>query len=481
MLTNSICRCCIRHRRADRGKAKNEFKHKGESEAACVARLLETFLEQQQFQGRPIPLSFRTVIADEAHFLKNLCSFWGIGLSLIGINAERIVPLTGTPYCNGNQDLASLMAFIDPTHGASRKDWWDSKTSKRAGPAVVAALGDWREDYMLLRKKDIVLKGKLPDKVRTIMNVLPYMIELAYYEQEEEKFLNVLESFRETLTDSPQAKQRLLELFSYAMAFLANMRKVLIHSMLSVGREISIRFSPSRAHLLNRQEKPKECVCCKAFKQTKSDDKDENGSAGKEDLKPPAPSRRRRRANAEWNMDLDDDQLQDNDEAEEVLGDEDDEEALKGPIVALPCDLCDWSEGPCRHFAHEKCVEAMREEGKTCPRCLQLNSIVHLQQTLISLDGSGGGMQVDQIGVGHRTYCANVSVSPGLRGGFKASAKVVPMSVSTIRFSVYENSLACLSRRRLNASWNGFNRYQTTKRSSFIRSSRVPWTSWKGC
>lgn len=312
------------------------------------------------------------------------------------------------------------MTFINPTHGASRKDWWDNKTSKRAGRAVAEALGDWREDYMVLRKKSVVLAGKIPPKQIQSMTISPYKIELFIYDHEEEKFLKVLENFRDTYEDSPYAKQRLLELFSYAMAFLANMRKVLIHPMLIGGRELSIQFSPSRHKLLARQEKPKECVCCKAFNKKKKEEAD----AGAQDSKPPARTGRRgRRRNAsDWDMNLDDDHL-DDDEAE-FSGDEEDVDEEKGPIIPLPCDLCDWSDGPCRHFAHEKCAEVLREEGNTCPNCERFNAIVHLQQTMISLDESGKNLQTGQIGVEHRTYCRNIVVSPSLPDGFKASAKV---------------------------------------------------------
>jgi len=403
--------------RAEKGKAKNLFKEKGETEAACVTRLLKGFIRTQQWDRHPPALSFRTVIVDEAHFLKNLCSFWGIGTALLGINAERMVPLTGTPYNNGNQDLASLMTFIDPTHPAAQKDWWDKATSKRSGHAVAEAISDWRGDYMVLRKKEVVLKGKLPPKIIEAMSVSPYMIELFLYEQDEDKFLKVLESFCKTLEDaSPQAKKRLLELFSYAMAHLSNMRKDLIHAMLSFGRDVSIRFSPSRAHLLSSLEKPKQCVCCKAFNQQKKD----KGGENSEDSQPPT---RRRRTRSDWNMDLDDDELGDDDEAEEVFG-EDDEDISKGIIIPLPGDLCDWSEGPCHHFAHENCVEAMRKDGTLCPCCQLLNSRVHLQQMIITLDENGENQQTGQIGVSHRTYCQNITVSPGVPSGFKASAKV---------------------------------------------------------
>lgn len=76
-----------------------------------------------------------------------------------------MVTLTGTPYNNGSQDLASLMTFIDPTHRAAQKDWWDRATSKGRGVAVAEAISEWRQDFMVLRKKDVVLKGKLPPKI----------------------------------------------------------------------------------------------------------------------------------------------------------------------------------------------------------------------------------------------------------------------------------------------------------------------------
>lgn len=388
-----------------------------------MTRILNNFIESQIFNKRPLPQSFRIIIVDEAHFLKNLCSFWGIGTALLGLNAERMVPLTGTPYNNGNQDLASLVTFIDPTQRAAQKEWWDKATSKRLGHQVAEAISDWRAEYMVLRKKEIVLKGKLPPKIIEVMPVSPYMIELFLYEQDEEKFLKVLENFRDTLEDaSPQAKRRLLELFSYAMAHLSNMRKDLIHSMLSFGRDVSIRFSPSRAHLLPSLEKPKQCVCCKAFNQSKKDkQEEENAEDAKKAAKPQARRQRRNRVN--WDMDLDDDELADDDEAEEVLG-EDDEDSSMGPTIPLPSDLCDWSEGPCRHFAHEQCVEDMRNDGTTCPSCRMLTSRVHLQQTMISLDENGENKQMGDIGVSHNTYCRNVTVSPGVPCGFKASAKV---------------------------------------------------------
>ena len=422
----SICHC-----RAEKGKAKNLFKERGETEAACITRYLKRFVQQQRFERQGA--AFRAVIIDEAHFLKNLCSYWGIGTALLGVNAERMVTLTGTPYNNGAQDMASLMTFIDPTHPAAQKDWWDRATSKRTGAAVAEAISDWREDYMVLRKKDVVLKGKLPPKIIETMAVTPFMIELFLYEKDEERFLKVLESFTRTLEDnSPKAKRRQLELFSCAMAYLANMRKDLIHPMLSVGREISIRFSPSRAHLLPNQEKKKQCVCCKAFKDMNNGKDAEDESD--DDKKPPAqPKDRRPRVRNNLNMNLEDaDEEEWDDDDEEDFDEDDDEDASKGPIIPLPVDLCNFSEDSCRHFAHEHCIEAMREDALTCPVCKVLHSRVHLVQTRIGVNESGETVETDEIGATHRTYCKNISVASIMPSGFKASAKVSANGASSI-------------------------------------------------
>ena len=245
--------------------------------------------------------------------------------------------------------------------------------------------------------------------------------------EDEDRFLKVLESFSKTLEDnSPKAKRRQLELFSYAMAYLANMRKDLIHPMLSFGREISIRFSPSRAHLLPKIEKKKQCVCCKAFK-----DMNKAKDAGDEDdgdTKPPAqPKDRRPRVRNNLNMNLEDADEEEWDDDDEEEFDEDDEDTSKGLIIPLPGDLCTFAEDSCRHFAHEQCIEAMREDALTCPVCKVLHGRVHLVQTRIGVDESGMTAETDEVGATHRTYCKNISVTSIMPSGFKASAKVSTM------------------------------------------------------
>lgn len=101
---------------ASQAKTKNLHKHKKENESECVTRLLRT-------NANRIKDTFRMILIDEAHFLKNLTSFWGIGTALLGMASERSCPLSGTPYNNGPQDMATLMTFIEPSLESAKCKW----------------------------------------------------------------------------------------------------------------------------------------------------------------------------------------------------------------------------------------------------------------------------------------------------------------------------------------------------------------------
>jgi hypothetical protein len=108
---------------------------------------------------------FETLIVDEAHLLKNRCTFWTMAVALAGTHSGRRIPLTGTPYNNGPSDLATLMTMIDETKSSANKSWWDKATSKGSPAHIVKAVTAWHETYLLRRRKEDVLKGRLPPKV----------------------------------------------------------------------------------------------------------------------------------------------------------------------------------------------------------------------------------------------------------------------------------------------------------------------------
>ena len=52
------------------------------------------------------------VIIDEAHFLKEPTTFWGIGAALLGRHALRVVHCTGTPFNNRSADISALHLYM---------------------------------------------------------------------------------------------------------------------------------------------------------------------------------------------------------------------------------------------------------------------------------------------------------------------------------------------------------------------------------
>eukprot|EP00978_Attheya_sp_CCMP212_P033449 scaffold134990_cov44-Attheya_sp.AAC.2 len=202
------------HLRAANGKKKNKFRKDRETEGDCITRLM-------RFQCKTI---FCTVLIDEAHFLKNLVSYWGIGACLLGCHAERLVPLTGTPYNNGPQDMAALMTFIDPCHQAANKKWWEKATDGGRIQSVVDSVHKWREQYMIRREKS-VLHARLPKKNIGAIHVATYLSELEVYEFYEYVFLKTLEKFISVQSEdwSPDTKKKMLECFTIMMATMACM------------------------------------------------------------------------------------------------------------------------------------------------------------------------------------------------------------------------------------------------------------------
>ena len=108
---------------ASNGKAKNTFRKSGESEADAMTRFFkEKFFGASSSSPTRRQASWCTVIVDEAHFLKNPLTYWGIGTALLGCHAQRIICATGTPFNNGPQDMAALMSYIDPHVKEARRN-----------------------------------------------------------------------------------------------------------------------------------------------------------------------------------------------------------------------------------------------------------------------------------------------------------------------------------------------------------------------
>jgi hypothetical protein len=254
-------------------------------------------------------IRFRMVLMDEAHFLKNMVSFWGMGAALLGAMSERIVPLSGTPYNNGPQDVATLMAFIDPTLPSANKPWWihatkdhgisSGSTTSETGEGessngvvanananntnnannatrIVEAVKDWRSTYMLRRDKDVLRDFFTVTKtVQTLSVPSSHPSELAVYMYYEGLFLRMLDQFTKMGEQQHNgngnggnlnllAIQRRNDMFKQMMAVMTLMRMSLIHPLVPQAREFTIQYSPSRRHLLKRESRiiQRTCVFC---------------------------------------------------------------------------------------------------------------------------------------------------------------------------------------------------------------------------
>ena len=82
---------------------------------------------------------------------------------LISLHSERVALLTGTPFNNSLQDMATLMTYIKPSDKAAELKWWTKATEPRAARTVAGRLQEWTTRNMLRREKKII-EHLLPKK-----------------------------------------------------------------------------------------------------------------------------------------------------------------------------------------------------------------------------------------------------------------------------------------------------------------------------
>ena len=70
-------------------------------------------------------IKYRTVIADEAHRVKDPTSQQARALKAAAVNAEFRYAMTGTPIANNIIDLWSILNFVDPVEWPSKTRWID--------------------------------------------------------------------------------------------------------------------------------------------------------------------------------------------------------------------------------------------------------------------------------------------------------------------------------------------------------------------
>ena len=342
-----------------------------------------------------------------------------MGSALLGMYSNRIALLSGTPYNNSSQDMATQMTMIDANHPAADVEWWKQATSDISLDKVVKNITSWREVYMLRRDKTLLSKT-LPPKTSSKVEVSPYMTEMSIYLNYEKMFLEDLKRFSKYANAgrlTPEALQSMLQSFQNMMAKMSLMRMSLIHPIIPGGREITMQFSPTRRQLISKCKttNAKVCVCCARMP---SD---------------PPPTKGDQKSTNDVSAEMDTDGNPDDKELESSLGatnqgqkstNEDANDAEKqqkaqmqklGKLVPLAMPICSASD-KAPHFIHQKCKKKFlqsfedSDETPVCPRCIDFEKRLKVSQQ----DCSDSSL---------KTYCEHIQASPNVKG-IQASSKI---------------------------------------------------------
>lgn len=128
--------------------------------------------------------------------MKNLATYWGVGAGLLSALSQRNIPLSGTPFIHGTQDMATLMVYINSTLPQAQKYWWTGATSPyNPGEETVNDVKQWRRNYFVRRKKSVLLK-ELPLKTISVKDVGCLGSELTVYKEHENAFFDALNAFK---------------------------------------------------------------------------------------------------------------------------------------------------------------------------------------------------------------------------------------------------------------------------------------------
>mmetsp|Transcript_63633 Transcript_63633/g.74544 ORF Transcript_63633/g.74544 Transcript_63633/m.74544 type:complete len:491 (+) Transcript_63633:184-1656(+) len=199
------------------------------------------------------------------------------------------------------------------------------------------------------------------------------------------------------------------------MATMACQRMALIHPVLPGGREVTIQFSPSRRHLLKREERKDKCVCCQVFPSERSD----NFKRQKDkEMKKKYAGYGLVGIDEKYHIfnDLDDEECNDSNVQDQCSTKRNREES-KYPIEAIKDEnICHAANSGCLHYAHQLCIQNLVRDGRKCPRCVDLQ-----QRTKIVPCTNTKGDVAD---LPHKLYCTNILATPTVEKGFRASAKI---------------------------------------------------------
>ena len=342
-----------------------------------------------------------------------------MGSALLGMYSNRTALLSGTPYNNSSQDMATQMTMIDANHPAADVEWWKEATSDISLDKVVKNITSWREVYMLRRDKTLLSKT-LPPKTSSKVEVSPYMTEMSIYLNYEKMFLEDLKRFSKYASAgrlTPEALQSMLQSFQNMMAKMSLMRMSLIHPIIPGGREITMQFSPTRRQLISKCKttNAKVCVCCARMPSdpppTKGDKKSTNDVSAEMDTDGNPDDKELGFSLGATNQG----QKSTNENSNDAEKQQKAQMQKLGKLVPLAMPICSASD-KAPHFIHQKCKKKFlqsfedSDETPVCPRCIDFEKRLKVSQQ----DCSDSSL---------KTYCEHIQASPNVKG-IQASSKI---------------------------------------------------------
>ena len=204
--------------------------------------------------------SFRSVIADEFHYIKSNSAKRTKAFKRIVKQIPHVIGLTGTPIENRPEEIYNIINVIDPTLFPS---WWEF-TEQFCGRKRTAFGWDTsggtnllelnqilKESIMIRRKKDEVLKD-LPKK-RLVSVVMP-LTNKKEYQLAENELVMYLRLKYEKLSESEIDEETEKQLIAYAKEKDINVSNGLTQEVISEITEAKLQSTESAFELIKLKE-----------------------------------------------------------------------------------------------------------------------------------------------------------------------------------------------------------------------------------
>lgn len=316
--------------------------------------------------GDPLPIGKRgilhdtfwtRIVIDEGHLIKNPKSSRHIAIALLRSNRRWC--MTGTPYNNSIQDVASLCKYIDIAPYNSI-EWWNRAIFKPDDIKV------WRSQFLLRRTKKVL---NLPPKEEHVVVFDMTEEEMEFYRSIE---TDTIASFEGYLAATGRMKN---SMYQQLLVWMLKLRQATCDMLVLMGREVTLPFSTQS--LAKKERYISMCVCCERplvrketgrKKKTNSNPKKgkaKGGSRKKSNFKNPLgdnvvfPASKSAGGNSEDEVEDEDDVVMQRVDEEEEEEEEDVPYSSTGDTEYSPTKsnspTSDYKEFPCKHVACSEC------------------------------------------------------------------------------------------------------------------------------